>query len=85
MWVQDAKSCCFYGPEDFSQPFDRRVAKEELNKIANDKPPSELFALLHPSRYASVACHPDEASNASGRKRLLAYGQLRASEADTGS
>jgi hypothetical protein len=29
-------------------------------------------------------CHPDEASNASGRTWLLASGQLRASEAGTG-
>src|ERR1700685_1398935 len=30
-------------------------------------------------------CHPDEASIASGRRWLLASGQLRASEAGTGS
>jgi hypothetical protein len=32
----------------------------------------------------SSPCHPDEASNASGRNWLLASGQLRASEAGTG-
>ncbi|MFZ2060033.1 MAG: hypothetical protein WAU82_03405, partial [Candidatus Binatus sp.] len=36
-------------------------------------------------RIAIRFCHPDVASNASGRTWLLASGQLRASEAGTGS
>jgi hypothetical protein len=34
---------------------------------------------------AGSVCHPDKASSASGRNWLLASGQLRASEAGSGS
>jgi hypothetical protein len=39
------------------------------------------FVTLNEASIASAVCHPDEASNASGRKDL---GQLRVSEAGSG-
>jgi hypothetical protein len=43
-----------------------------------------MFVVLAEASIASQICLPDEVSNASGRKWLLASGQLRASEAGSG-
>jgi hypothetical protein len=44
-YFQDAKSYCVYGPETFSEAFDKEVSREEFAKVASESVPTTLVTL----------------------------------------
>jgi hypothetical protein len=53
---QGAESYCVYGPETFSQPFDRNIANEEFVRIASETLPTKLVSLLTGDLNQMVDC-----------------------------
>lgn len=54
---QDAKSYCIYGPETYSEAFDKELTEEEFAKIANKDLPTTLVNLQREDLYHVVDCH----------------------------
>ncbi len=57
MWYfQDSRSYCVYGPETYSEPFDKEVTEEEFAEIASAKLPTTLVTLQRNNLYEVVDC-----------------------------
>lgn len=55
-YFQDVKSYCIYGPETFSEPFDREITEVEFTKISGKTPPTTLITLPKVNLYQVVDC-----------------------------